>query len=109
MKLRLWLITTILIGWWTFLRSQEANPTLTRTESQTGLYFDEMGQLFLYTAQWKIVSYTNLKPTQLLWRQVKEHQQKISEFCTKVSNETWYHLTDCHAFSPCQIQSEICS
>jgi hypothetical protein len=58
-----------------------------------------MGQILLYTTQRKNVSYADLKPVQLQWKQVKEHQMKILECCTKVKNETWYHLMDCHAFA----------
>jgi hypothetical protein len=58
-----------------------------------------MGQILFYTANWKIVSYADLKPVQLQWKQVKEHQAKIVDSCAKVKNETWYHLTDCHAFA----------
>jgi hypothetical protein len=79
--------------------TEKANPTITTINSQTGIYFDEMGQLHLYTTQWKIISYADLKPIQLLWKQVKDHQLKISESCNIVKNETWYHLTDCHAFA----------
>ena len=87
------------MGWWVFIHTETAIPTITQINSQSGLYFDEMGQIFLYTTQWKIVSYADLKPVQLLWRQVKERQMKIVECCAKVKNETWYHLTDCHAFA----------
>jgi hypothetical protein len=65
--------------------------------------------MLLYTTQWKIISYdADLKPSQLLWKQVKEHQLKISESCNRVRNETRYHLTDsCFCFI-CQIKSGIC-
>jgi len=100
MRLRRLLITTTLMGWWNFItQTEKISPTLTQTNSHTGLYFDEIGQVLFYTTQWKIVSYADLKPAQLQWRQVKEHQMKSGEYCTKVKNETWYHLTDCHAFA----------
>jgi hypothetical protein len=65
-----------------------------------------MRQILFYTTQWKIVIYADLKPVQLLWRQVKEHQTKIVECCAKVKNETWYHLIDCRAF-PSYIRSKV--
>jgi hypothetical protein len=77
---------------------RKSDPYYESDYSNAGMYFDEMGQMFLYTAQWKIVSYADLKPVHLLWKQVKEHQSKISEICTKVKDTTWYYLTDCHAF-----------
>jgi hypothetical protein len=57
-----------------------------------------MGQILFYTTQWKVVNYANLKPVQIKWKQSKEHQFKITEFCGKFQNQTWYYLTDCHAF-----------
>ena len=51
-------------------------------------------------------SYADLKPVQLQWKQVKEHQTKTGKYCTKVKNETWYHLTDCNAF-PSYVRSKI--
>jgi hypothetical protein len=94
MKMRWAPITTTLMGWWVFICTQDTNPTITQINSQAGLYFDEMGQILFYTTQWKIIRYADLKPVHLQWKQVKEHQMKIAESCTKVKNETWYHLTD---------------
>jgi len=87
------------MGWWVAIITEKTTPTINQINSQAGLYFDEMGQVLLYTTQWKMVGYADLRPVQLQWRQVKEHQTKIVEFCSKVQNETWYHLTDCHAFA----------
>jgi len=84
------------MGWWVAIITKKANPTINQIHSQAGIYFDEMGQVLFYTTQWKMVSYADLRPVQLQWRQVKEHQTKIVEFCAKVQNETWYHLTDMH-------------
>jgi hypothetical protein len=73
------------MGWWVvFMGTKKANPTITTINSQAGINFDEMGQLLLYTTQWKIISYADLKPIQLLWKQVKEHQLKISESCNRI-------------------------
>jgi hypothetical protein len=74
-----------------YIYTEKVNPTTTQINSQAGLYFDEMGQILFYTTQWKIVSYADLKPVQLQWRQVKDHQMKIVECCSEVKNETWYH------------------
>jgi hypothetical protein len=87
------------MGWWVFICTKDTNPTTTQISCQAGLYFDEMGQILLYTTYWKIVSYADLKPVQLQWRQVKEHQMKIVDSCTTINNETLYHLTDCHALA----------
>ena len=83
-----------------FPYAQEMKPTITQIESHTGLYFDEIGQIFFYPTQWKVVSYVNLNPTQLLWKQVKSHQSQMVNYCAKVANATWYALTDCRAFTP---------
>ena len=58
-----------------------------------------MGQVFFYPTQWKIVSYVNLKPTHMLWKEVKTHQSQIISYCSKIYNATWYPLTDCRAFT----------
>ena len=62
-------ITVAIIAWpYIFPYAQEMKPTITQIESHTGLYFDEIGQIFFYPTQWKVVSYVNLNPTQLLWK-----------------------------------------
>jgi hypothetical protein len=92
------------MGWWNFLNTQDqetrkSEPTTTPISFQTGIYFDEMGQILFYTTQWKVVNYANLKPVQIKWKQVKEHQSKFTEYCGKIQNQTWYYLTDCNAFA----------
>jgi hypothetical protein len=58
------LMTLVIIKWCcAFTRAE--------VESHAGLYIDEIGQVFFYPTQWKVVSYVNLKPTQMLWKQVK--------------------------------------
>jgi hypothetical protein len=84
----------------TFTRAEEVKPTIASIESHAGLYFDEIGQVFFYPAQWKVVSYVNLKPTQLLRKQVKSQQSQIVNYCNTFHNATWYSLTDCRAFTP---------
>ena len=96
-----WIITVAIIVWhFMFPYAEEVKPTITQIESHTGLYFDEIEQIFFYPTQWKVVSYVNLMPTQLLWRQVKAHQSQMVNYCAKVNNATWYALTDCLAFTP---------
>jgi hypothetical protein len=56
-----------------------------------GIYFDEIGQVFFYPAQWKVVSYMNLKPTQMLWKQVKAQQLQIVNSCNKIHNKPGIH------------------
>jgi hypothetical protein len=62
---------------------EEMKPTVTPIESRTGLYFDEVGQIFFYRTQWKVVCYVNFRPTQLLWKQVKAHHLQIVNYCLK--------------------------
>jgi hypothetical protein len=69
-------------------------------ESQTLLYFDEIGQIVFYPTQWKVVSHVNLQPTQLLWKQVKAHQSQIVDYCLKIHSATLYAVTDCRAVTP---------
>ena len=83
-----------------FLREEKLKPSATPTETRTGLYFDDIGQIFFYPTQWKVASNVNLKPTHLLWKQVKAHQLQIVNYCLKIHNATWYLLTGCRAFTP---------
>jgi hypothetical protein len=80
--------------WWKQAQSQ----TVQEVSSKTGLYFDEIGTILFYPTKWKVVTYINLEPTRELWKQTKTHQKKISEFCKKIKNKSWYHYTDCIAF-----------
>ena len=79
---------------------EEVKPTTSSIDSPAGLYFDEMGQVFFYPIQWKVVSYMKLKSNQMLCKQVNAHQLQIVNYCFKIHNTTWYPLTDCHAFTP---------
>jgi hypothetical protein len=104
MKLKgYWFITVAILLWCCVnIRAEEVKlkPNIKAIDSSTGLYFDVMGQIFFYPTQWKVVSYVNLKPTQMLWKQVKGYQSQIINYCMKVQNATWYSLTDCRAFAP---------
>jgi len=86
--------------------AEEMKPTVTPIESHMGLYFDEIGQMFFYPNQWKVVSYVNLRPIQLLWKQVKAHQLQIVNYYLQIHNTTWYSLTDCQSFTP-YIRSKV--
>jgi hypothetical protein len=90
----------VLRGYYSYTDAEDAKPTITPIKSLAGLYFDEIGSVFFYPMQWKIVSYMDLKPTQRLWRQVKPHQSQIAVYCNRVKNATWYALTDCSSFTP---------
>jgi hypothetical protein len=102
-----YLMTLTIIKWsCIFTCAEEVKPTIASVDSPSGLYFDEMGQVFFYPTQWKVVSYVNPKPTQMLWKQVKAHQLQIVNYCMKIHNTTWYPLTDCRAFTP-YIRSKV--
>jgi len=90
-----YLLMTVAIIKWCYLCTcaEEVKPTIVSIDSPAGLYFDEMGQVFFYPTQWKIVSYMNLKPTQMLRKQVKTHQLQIVIYSNKIHNATWYPLT----------------
>jgi hypothetical protein len=95
------LITLAIITWCcTFTCAEKVKPTIASIESHAGLYSDETGQVFFYPAQWKVVNYVNLKPTQMLWKQVKSQESQIVNYYNKIHNATWYSLTDCRAFTP---------
>jgi hypothetical protein len=94
MQLYKWILLITPCMWWRLLQGQ----TIDKVESKAGVYFDEMGTVFFYPMKWKVVTYSNLEPTRELWKQTKIHQRKVSDFCQKVRNKTWYHYTDCAAF-----------
>jgi hypothetical protein len=85
---------------YSYTYAEDAKPLITSIESQAGLYFDEVGNIFFYPTQWKIISYVDLKPTHRLWKQVKTHQVQIANYCKRVQNATWYQLTECSSFTP---------
>jgi len=94
MKLRVgyWIITAATIRWHcTFPCAEELKPTVTPTESHTGLYFEEIGRrIFFYPTQWNVLIYVNIKPTQLLWKQVKAHKLQTVNYCLQIHSATWY-------------------
>ena len=94
-------VLTVTIIQWCYVRTEDINlePSVKAIDSTTGLYFDQVGQIFFYPTQWTVVSYVDLKPTQLLWKQVKAHQMQINNYCVKIQNAVWYPLTDCQAFT----------
>ena len=96
--MNLWWICFVLAGTWKVLLSQDADQVISPIHSQTGLYFDAIGQVSFSSTTWKIVTYVPLEPLRNLWQQVKSHQTRIIDNCAKLKNETWYHLTDCQAF-----------
>jgi hypothetical protein len=81
---------------WKLLQGQ----TIQELGSKTGLYFDDIGTIMFYPTKWKVVTYINLGPTKELWRQTKEHQRKIVNFCKQIKDKKWYPYTDCVAFDP---------
>jgi hypothetical protein len=100
-------MTLVIVTWCCeFTRAEELKPTIASIESRVGLYFGEFGQLFFYPTQWKVVSYVNLKPTQMLCKQVKSQQSQIVNYCNKIHNVTWYSLIECRPFTP-YIRSDI--
>jgi hypothetical protein len=102
-----YLLMTLAIIKWSciFTCSEEVKP-IVLIDSPLGLYFDEKGQVFFCPTQRKVLSYVNLKSTQILLKQINSHQLQIVNYCTKIHNSTWYPLTDCRAFTP-YIRSKV--
>ena len=95
------LMTLAIIKWFYIcIYAEELKPPIASIDSPAVLYFDEMGQVFFYPTQWKVVSYVNWKSNQMLWKQVKAHQFQIVNYCFKIRNTTWYPLTACRTFTP---------
>ncbi|KAK7871643.1 hypothetical protein R5R35_001828 [Gryllus longicercus] len=85
-------------------KSENQNTPL---PSADGIYFDEVGNLFLSPTQWKFINYVDLHPIKELWKQTKEHSAQVLNVCHKHENKTWYFLTDCRpyeAFSKSKIK-----
>jgi hypothetical protein len=94
MQLRKWILVITVCTWWRLLQSQ----SIEKVESNTGIYFDEVGTIAFYPMKWKVVTYIDLEPTRELWKQTKVHQRKVMEFCQKTKDKNWYHYTDFMAF-----------
>jgi hypothetical protein len=95
------LMTVSILAWYySHTYAEDTKPAITPVESSTGIYFDEIGNVFFYPTRWKILSYVVLKHTQRLWKQVKTHQFQILNYCNKVQNTTWYPMTDCSVLLP---------
>jgi hypothetical protein len=68
--------------------------------SQTGVYFDSIGDVYFFPTEWSLITYVDLKPVKDLWRQTKERIITLSEMCNRLSNETWFIYTDCRPSAP---------
>jgi hypothetical protein len=71
-----------------YISLQGLGPTVTKNES-VRLILWWKGQILFYTANWNIVSYADMKPVQLQWKQVNQNKAITVESCAKVKNETW--------------------
>lgn len=69
--MNLWWICFVLAGTCEVLLSQDADQVISPIHSQTGLYFDAIGQVSFSSTTWKIVTYVPLEPLRNLWQQVK--------------------------------------
>jgi len=100
------LMTLAIIKWSCISTCAEEVKPIVSIDCPLGLYFDEKGQVFFCPTQWKVLSYVNLKSTQMLLKQIKSHQLQIVNYCMKIHNTTCYPLTDCRAFTP-YIRSKV--
>jgi hypothetical protein len=73
---------------------------ITQITSQTGVYFDSIGNVYFFPTEWSLVTYVDLRPVKDLWRQTKERIVTLSEMCNRLSNETWFIYTDCRPSAP---------
>jgi hypothetical protein len=73
---------------------------ITQITSQTGVYFDNIGVVYFFPAEWSLVTYVDLRPVKDLWKQTKERIVRLSEMCNRLSNETWFIYTDCIPSAP---------
>jgi hypothetical protein len=79
MQLRKWILVITVCTWWRLLQNQ----SIEKVESNTGIYFDEVGTIAFYPMKWKVVTYINLEPTREIWKQTKVHQRKEWNFVRK--------------------------
>lgn len=66
----------------------------------TGIYFDSVGYVHLYTSEWKLVTYINMEQAKNSLINVRQHIQSIFAICNELRNETWYQYSDCPTFKP---------
>jgi hypothetical protein len=92
------------LGQHTGVCAEILNPSIgsqiTQITSQTGVYFDSVGDVYFFSTELNLVTYVDLSPVKDLWRQTKERIVTLSEMCNRLSNETWFIYTDCRPSTP---------
>ncbi|KAJ4430607.1 hypothetical protein ANN_19195 [Periplaneta americana] len=66
-------------------------------DSPTRIYFDNIGTIQFYPAQWSLITYVDLQPTKELWQNTKDVMIRFRKICEEIKTETWYPRTDCEA------------
>jgi hypothetical protein len=98
-RLKSYTIRPWIVGISLFLCHECLKPEIVEViTSETGIYFDEVGQISFCPMTWKVVIYVDLKPTRDLWRKVKEHQKRVSQYCHELESASWYYPTDYYSF-----------
>jgi len=74
----------ILISLLTLLTSTVAlDAKLQRFKKSPGLYYDYIGEAQLYSTEWRLLTYIDLRETDLNLESTKRYAQLSTEFCNK--------------------------
>ena len=70
--------------------------------TETGIYFDHIGTLYVYPSEWKVITYVELGPAKELWVNTKSQMIKLTNICKEIEkqNQTWYIYTGCQQTIP---------
>jgi hypothetical protein len=90
--IRRWILIPLL----TLLTSTAAlDATLQRFKESPGLYYDYIGEAQIYSTEWKLLTYIDIREADLNLESTKKNAQLSIEFCDKHEHTYWINLTDC--------------
>ena len=71
------------------------DATLQTFKESPGLYYDHIGEVQLYTTEWRLSTYINLQEADKNLESTKKYAQLSIEFCRKHEHTYWINVTDC--------------
>jgi len=77
-------------------RTVALDVTIQTFKESSWLYYDHLGEAQLYGAEWKIITYINLRDAEENFRVLKDYAKTSINFCKKFIKAFWVNCTDCH-------------
>jgi hypothetical protein len=69
--------------------------TVQQFKESPGLYYDYIGEARLYSTEWKVVTYINLRTVDDNFRTLRNYAQMSVDFCKKHEHMFWVNYTGC--------------